>query len=78
MPTFRAPRQRSSGPTAVASHDQARWSTHGVRERKANSARGLKGGEKEQGSPFHGEVKRGGAMTDGGETTQGGSTLLKQ
>jgi hypothetical protein len=63
---------------AVAGHDRARWSAHGVCERKANLARGLKEGEKERGSPFHGEVKCGGAMTDGGEIAQGGSTLLKR
>jgi hypothetical protein len=77
-PASKAPRQRGSGPTAVAGHDRARRSVHGVRERKANPARGLKGGEKERGSPFHGEVKRGGAMTDGGEIAQGGSTLLNR
>ena len=29
------------------------------------------------GKPFHGEVKRGGAMTDGGKNVQGSCTLLK-
>ena len=43
----------------------------------ANPSRLLKGMEKGQGKPFHGEVKRGGAMTDGGENTQGSGTLLK-
>ena len=44
----------------------------------ANPSRSLKGVEKGRGKPFHGEVKRGGAMTDGGETAQGGFTLLKR
>ena len=43
----------------------------------ANPSRSLKGIEKGRGKPFHGEVKRGGAMTDGGENTQGSCTLLK-
>jgi hypothetical protein len=37
-----------------------------------------KGREKDQGSTIHDEVKCGGAMTVGGETAQGGSTLLKR
>ena len=43
----------------------------------ANPSRSLKGIEKGRGKPFHGEVKRGGAMTDGGENAQGSCTLLK-
>jgi len=43
----------------------------------ANPSRSLKGIEKGRGKPFHGEVKRGGAMTDGGENAQGSGTLLK-
>ena len=43
----------------------------------ANLSRLLKGIEKVRGKPFHGEVKRGGAMTDGGENAQGSCTFLK-
>ena len=44
----------------------------------ANTSKLLKGIEKGRGSPFHGEVKCGGAMTDGGENAQGSFTLLKR
>ena len=68
----------ASGPTAVAGHDRASRRARWVHKKMANPSRSLKGIEKGRGKPFHGEVKRGGAMTDGGETAQGGFTLLKR
>ena len=67
----------ASGPTAIAGHDRASRRARWVRKKMANPSRSLKGIEKGRGKPFHGEVKRGGAMTDGGENAQGSCTLLK-
>ena len=67
----------TSGPTAVAGHDRASRRARWVRKKMANPSRSLKGIEKGRGKPFHGEVKRGGAMTDSGENAQGSCTLLK-
>ena len=67
----------ASGTTDVAGHDRASRRARCVRKKMANPSRSLKGIEKGRGKPFHGEVKRGGAMTDGGENAQGRCTLLK-
>ncbi|CAD6226197.1 unnamed protein product [Miscanthus lutarioriparius] len=60
----------ASGPTAVANHDRASRRARWVRKKMVNPSRSLKGIEKGRGKPFHGEVKRGGAMTDDGENAQ--------
>jgi hypothetical protein len=75
VPAPIAPRQHDSRPTTIAGHDRARWGARGVRERKANPARGLKGGEKERGSSFHGKVERGGSMAGGRRNARGGLYL---
>ena len=67
----------ASGPAAVAGHVRASERAHWVCKNMANPSRLLKGMEKARGKLFHGEVKRSGAMTDGGENAQGRCTLLK-
>ena len=68
----------ASGPTDVAGHDRASRRARWVRKKMANPSGLPKGMEKGRRKPFHGEVKRGGAMTDSGENTQGSYTLLKR
>ena len=67
----------ASGPTAVAGHDRASRRARWVCKKMANPSRQLNGMEKGRRKRFHGEAKHGGAMTDGGENTQGRYTLLK-
>ena len=67
----------ASGPAAVADHDRANRRERWVRKKMANPSGLPKGMEKGRRKPFHGEAKRGGAMTDGGENAQGRYTLLK-
>ena len=67
----------ASGPAAIVDHDRANRRERWVRKKMANPSGLPKGMEKGRRKPFHGEVKRGGAMTDGGENAQGRFTLLK-
>ena len=67
----------ASGPVAVADHDRANRRERWVRKKMANPSGLPKGMEKGRRKPFHGEAKRGGAMTDDGENAQGRYTLLK-
>ena len=69
LPAGRRPLPTTIGQTGVSAGSARRWRT------RVGYPRGWRrdGGRK----PFHGEAKRGGAMTDDGENAQGRYTLLK-